>query len=112
MDTVIPWELVRLNIGNALNLKTGIFTAPLDGVYHFAFSSSNEHFEVNLRLNGVKNGTSFASSRTDSASLCSTFQLRKGDCVDLYLSLGELYDTVRTQNSHFTGLLDVEDLVL
>ena len=31
-NTAIPWQLARLNIGNAMNLTSGIFTAPKDGV--------------------------------------------------------------------------------
>jgi len=38
-QTVIPFELARLNEGNAFNLPLGIFIAPVPGVYHFDFSA-------------------------------------------------------------------------
>ena len=37
---IIPYEVERLNVGGALNLKSGVFTAPVAGVYHFEFSGS------------------------------------------------------------------------
>ena len=111
---VIRWELARLNIGGAMNLETGVFTAPHDGVYHFHFSgngdpSSNSFFF--LRSNGVDVGIAYAKSNLDSASLHSTLQLKKGDRIDLWLTEGTLADN-EFHSSHFTGWLDDEDLQL
>ena len=110
-QTVIPWELARLNIGDAMNLATGVFTAPRDGVYHFHFSGTGDdsYFFIYLRLNGVNVGIAHANNNYDDGSLHSTLQLKSGDRVDLWLNGGTLFDNT-DRYSHFTGWLDDEDL--
>ena len=108
--SVIPWELASLNIGGAMNLATGVFTVPRDGVYHFHFSgTAYSGFQIYLRLNGVGVGLAYAYTSWDFASLHSTLQLKTGDKVDLWLNSGELGDN-ELHTSHFTGWLDDEDL--
>ena len=36
-NVVIPFDIERLNVEGAMNLATGVFTVPLDGIYHFEF---------------------------------------------------------------------------
>ena len=117
--TTIPWQLTRLNVGDAMNVTTGVFSAPKDGVYHFHFSGitfRNNFFVVNLRLNDNVVGSSNADARGqseahDAGSLDSTLQLKKGDRIDLWLWGGLLYDD-GNQSTHFTGWLDDEELKL
>ena len=118
INTVIPWEVSQLNIGNAMNISTGIFTAPQDGVYHFHFSCLRETsnaiaIAVQIRLNRVAIGSAYGtdSATYPSTSLHSTLQLKKGDQIELYLVSGTLHD-ITLHRSHFTGWLDDEDLVL
>ncbi|KAI9559363.1 hypothetical protein GHT06_016152 [Daphnia sinensis] len=37
-DVAIPFEVEKVNVGNAMDLKTGTFTAPRDGMYFFSFT--------------------------------------------------------------------------
>ena len=99
-----------------MNLATGIFTAPRDGVYHFQFSGvADIYVDINLRLNGANIGVAYAdvgnSGGVVTASLQSTLQLKSGDRVDIYLVAGTLFDN-SNRFSHFTGWLDEEDLQL
>ena len=120
--SVIPWELARLNIGNAMDLSSGVFTAPKTGVYHFHFSGHSvlsNYFQITLQLNGMRMGYAISDSRITSnadadaeyhpGSLHSRLKLKKGDQIDLWLHFGALYDD-GNHFSHFTGWLDDEDL--
>ena len=119
-DGVVPWELARLNIGNAMNLETGVFTAPRDGVYHFDFSGMKSSFiggmYAYLRLNGVSVGSADfgidEETYFNSASVHSTLQLKKGDRVDLLVDGGApLYENGQ-HLVHFSGWLIEEELEL
>jgi len=60
-NVAIPFEIERLNMGGAMNLVTGVFTVPLDGIYHFEFSAMKLADElvnvIFLQVNGVEIGT-------------------------------------------------------
>ena len=113
--TVIPYEVTRLNVGGHMNAATGVFTAPVNGRYHFSFtalswSSLSLNF-VRLRVNGVDIAISRAPSVQYNLPLVATLQLTKGDRVDVYLELGSFYDT-SNHYTQFSGFLLEEDLVL
>ena len=109
----IPWTVSRLNLGNAIDLGTGIFTAPVSGTYHFAFSGvdngpKGEATKIFIRRNGANIGQAWADDSDSSQltmSLHSTFNLNAGEQVSLFLSFG----TLAGSNNHFTGWL-VEEL--
>jgi len=113
---VIPFELARLNVGNAFNLALGTFTAPVPGIYHFHFSAvksdSLTYLDIWLQVNGANVGIAWAAQYAtyDVVSLSASFRLGKGDRVNLYNGYGLLYDNI-AHCSHFTGWLVEEELV-
>ena len=109
----VPWQTAALNIGNAMDLATGIFTAPRDGVYQFHFSGfgNSNAFYIYLRLNGYNVAYTYGHTNYDSASLQSRLQLKKGDTVNMFLAGGTLFDNADRYTS-FTGWLDDEQLHL
>ena len=125
-NSVIPWELERLNLGNSFAMGSGVFTAPKDGLYHLTFSGVKEFRAVNplhlqlRRDNGLPvvaeayagiGDTGIAGQMT--LSLHSTLRLKTADRLHLYLfGEGNLVDNPAEQNSHFTGWLLEEDLLL
>lgn len=120
---VLRWEKSRLNMGNAMDLTSGVFTAPRGGIYHFEFSgvkdASTKSLVIKIRLNGIVVGTAEACTSPiviyEATSLHSTLQLNKGDRIDLWIT-GEtsLYDQKdeNVYRTHFTGWLIEEDLQL
>jgi len=114
----ITFEVSKLNLGGAMNLKTGIFTAPTPGIYHFSFICSKgfslEQIEVALHLNDSKEGIPEATSGTTfySYSIQVTLKLKKGDRVHL---VKETVGTLLEDEKHvlyFSGHLLQEEITL
>ena len=116
-NSIIPFEVERINVGGAMNLNTGVFNAPRSGTYHFSFTFMN-YFQNNnntifIRKNGVPIGAAHADGSSQivlPSSLPVTLKLISGDTVDLFQLDGSLMDYT-DHYTHFTGWLIEEDLI-
>ena len=114
---VIPWEIERLNIGGAMNLKTGVFIAPVNGRYQFSFngraaSPGNNYVVIRVNgLNGYAIGMAYQFAQNGILPLMTTANLKKGDTVDAFLNSGLLFDN-SDNFTRFSGILLEEDLNL
>ncbi len=128
-NTPITFNLARVNEGNAMDLASGIFTAPRPGIYFFSFagvaglgSSSAVDFYSFLYLNGIRIGVS--NVYEDNAPVLqyspltfqSTLNLKKGDQVWVQFTyIGSLYlhciADDGNHRTHFTGFMLEEEIV-
>ena len=111
----LTFDVEVLNIGKAINIATGIFTAPVNGVYFFSFSGislGGPEFRALLALNGDLVGTAISESGFETMTLQSTLQLVAGDQVSI-LTSGTTDDNENTsvladdtnRYTHFNGFL-------
>jgi len=111
-NSVIPFEVERLNIGAAMNVQTGVFTTPRSGVYFFSFNGisrgddSKSTLQIQLQLNGKPVATAYGGSDSSTVSLQTAIKLNHQDKVSLWLSWGSLLYLA----NHFTGFLLQEHL--
>ncbi|KAI9561381.1 hypothetical protein GHT06_012338 [Daphnia sinensis] len=118
----IPFDVERLNIGEAMNLQSGKFTAPRTGIYSFTFnglvefnSDSYQYFYCGLYKNGNqlygchadKNGPEW---EYEPFILQSTLPLQVGD--QIWMEITEMSPGVVLDGNyftHFSGLLLEEE---
>jgi hypothetical protein len=127
--TPIPFEIEKLNIGGAMNLSSGIFTAPRPGTYFFSFiggawfapsSTSLLPLGVGLFLNGTQVGLGYVQEHNTATygqrhpiSVQSTLHLKAGDEISLritYIDAKSLLGDSSNHHNHFTGWLVKEDI--
>jgi len=116
---VVPFDKVVLNEGGAMNAAAGVFTVPVDGIYHFDFSAmkylDSENAYVHLEVNEERVSSSYATGALPNLLALNTIsvslRLKMGDQVRLFKTTGTLNDNVG-HYTHFSGWLVEEDLVL
>jgi C1q-related factor len=115
-NVTIPFNIEVTNVGNAMDLTSGIFTAPKTGTYFFAFSgiiSDGDQLYVSLMLNGyqIASTTSYSPYRFSlSINIVSTLKLEADDEVSLSLSGYYLFEEADKRYTQFTGILLQEEL--
>ena len=118
-DTIVTFDFEQLNVGNAMNIRSGVFIAPVGGTYHFSFSGIKDgtanSLKIELRLNFlIRVGLAYATnleSYLGLSTISTSLELRAGDTIALYkVGPGTLYDAPTDQFTHFTGWLEQEDL--
>lgn len=107
----VTWDAVYHNTEGGYDAGTGRFTAPVDGLYHFAWGGINNPAGTLSRSYLHINGSNYAAEgsqlRLDSGadygegSNYATIPLSQGDWVAIYLGVGGLHTTY----GYFTGYL-------
>ncbi len=103
-----------------MDIASGVFTVPVDGIYHFDFKGlkyigDTEQLCIYLQVNGVNIGEAFATNLPNYLALSgigASLRLKTGDQVRLYKTIGTLHDSLNFHYTHFTGWLVEEDLML
>lgn len=107
-NTVLPYDVEILNVGNGLNTSSGIFTAPRAGTYYFTFSSFNDgssnYLWFSLQLNDVQVATCSPMFHVYSCNFPYTVELEFEDRVQVFLLEGS------TNIATFTGWLIAENV--
>ena len=117
-------EIHVINEAGAMDLATGVFTAPIGGLYLFEFSGmTKSHVEIFLQSRGVNvafTGADMSFIKGDSfytsIHLTTSLKLKANDEVNLFKKdkIGEDGDIVSAgsvHNIHFTGWLVKEGLL-
>lgn len=96
-----------------MNISSGVFTAPVGGVYSFNLSGlkmnreRDESIAIDLRLNGITVAVTRTSAGIDcgTLSLSAILKLWQNDQVDTVLRHVSKNGVCRDLHCHFTGAL-------
>ena len=111
-NSIIKFSNVQLNVGNAYDVNSGVFTAPVSGLYLFT-AQLCVHKGNHIYMEIVKNGNALQRSLVESSG---SHQCCNADTVDVLtqgdtviLKASDTYTTIFTADlvmwSSFTGAL-------
>jgi len=108
--TVIIFNQVNTNIGNSYNSSTGLFTAPIAGLYQFNFTgitNNNAFTEMTIDVNGSPVAWTYCyfSATYANISMSTITYMSAGDSVRAYVRNGNLYDGGDGGAPRFSGFL-------
>ncbi|KAM3590109.1 uncharacterized protein V6R79_003983 [Siganus canaliculatus] len=110
-DKTLIFQRIFSNMGSGYDQNTGIFTAPVNGVYFFSFSTYGYNTHVTgaiLMRNGVRQVSTYDSPSTDgsdSSGNAVVLQLAAGDKVHVELwDDGRVFDNLNGHTT-FSGFL-------
>ena len=134
-NVAISFDVERVNVGNALEMTSGMFMAPRTGTYFFSFSGlasfpettspDRAHLGIGLYLGGTSIGgvqteeSNTVANQFSSLSLQLTLNLVKDEDIWLQIDVMSsgvvLYDDATSEGgghwTHFTGWMLEEDIV-
>jgi hypothetical protein len=94
----IGFDAFEMQVGGGMDLATGVFTAPVAGIYSFTstwrgncLASSANGTWLYLRKNGSVIGTTKCTTNDDHSVITVLVSLIKGNTVDTFLSEGYIY---------------------
>ena len=105
----VTYEESSANFGDAMNLQTGVFTAPADGAYYFAFNafafqgSGSPHCRLHLLHNDKIVAHSYSNNSNVMVSMFKLLNLTAGDKVSVRLDQGVLWDCGNELFIQFSG---------
>jgi hypothetical protein len=123
-DTSIGYDVMQLNDGIAMDVTTGLFTAPRPGTYVFGFSGVDLAGGVDMVINIYKNdklkltkeligsGGPVGPANHGTAAIPFVLHLEAGDTIRVFIAdvSGTLYSDPSRPMTHFTGFLLEEDI--
>ncbi|XP_046448031.1 uncharacterized protein LOC124196842 isoform X2 [Daphnia pulex] len=112
VDSVVPFDLIRLNDGKALD-PSGVFVAPAPGKYFFGFSGLSDNGALARVVLEVKTATvdwsrvgeGYGDTTFKTFAFHATLELLKGDQVRLVLTEGAIHDSDLHFYTNFVGVL-------
>lgn len=106
-DGILPYTKLNINLGEGMDMDSGKFTVPVDGVYFFVlnvYGAPRDAVVLSIRVNELQEVASC--SGVGKASQSVVVDLVKDDTVSVFVNdKSKLMDTGSNKFTHFLGML-------